>query len=225
MDQRCPFNRLQAIFCILHQFLYQKRLFFFTWHKGFSEKTCLGPVSYQDTPNVWIQPFKPETGKTGGEATASHVLHISQILNTWIEQRWTQVGYFCSLRSERYGTLLNKKQVKERQYLHKTDMNNYIYLYDILIYLSLCKYLDAAAGGIFILHVDMHFDLPPWLAFWFASLNYLILYIWTSLSKFCVLEQLKSVILTLLTCSDFQMVYLLQLLRMDKKMKRKFFVW
>lgn len=217
MDQRCPFNRLQAIFCILHQFLSQKRLFFFTWHKGFSEKTCLGPVSYQDTPNVWIQPFKPETGKTGGEATASHVLHISQILNTWIEQRWTQVGYFCSLRSERYGTLLNKKQVKERQYLHKTDMNNYIYLYDIINILIAMQISGCSSRR--------NFHSSCWHAFWFASLNYLILYIWTSLSKFCVLEQLKSVILTLLTCSDFQMVYLLQLLRMDKKMKRKFFVW
>lgn len=163
MDQRCPFNRLQAIFCILHQFLSQKRLFFFTWHKGFSEKTCLGPVSYQDTPNVWIQPFKPETGKTGGEATASHVLHISQILNTWIEQRWTQVGYFCSLRSERYGTLLNKNKWKRDNTCIK-QIWTIIFIYmTLLIYLSLCKYLDAVAGGIFILHVDMHFDLPPWI--------------------------------------------------------------
>lgn len=167
MDQRCPFNRLQAIFCILHQFLSQKRLFFFTWHKGFSEKTCLGPVSYQDTPNVWIQPFKPETGKTGGEATASHVLHISQILNTWIEQRWTQVGYFCSLRSERYGTLLNKKQVKERQYLHKTDMNNYIYLYDIINILIAMQISGCSSRR--------NFHSSCWHAFWFASLTCILI--------------------------------------------------
>lgn len=151
-------------------------LFFFTWHKDLSEKTCLGQASYQDILNVWMfLAFKPETGRTGGEATASYVLHIakSEIPE---QQRWTQVGYFSSLRSERYGTPLNKKQVKERQYLHEKNVNNYTDLYDMLLYLLLCKYLDAAA--------ERKFYSSCWLVFWFASLNYLTLYIWKSLSKF-----------------------------------------
>lgn len=112
-------------------------LFFFTWHKDLSEKTCLGQASYQDILNVWMfLAFKPETGRTGGEATASYVLHIakSEIPE---QQRWTQVGYFSSLRSERYGTPLNKKQVKERQYLHEKNVNNYTDLYDVIILIAM----------------------------------------------------------------------------------------
>lgn len=64
-------------FCTLHQFLFW--IIFLYLHKDFSEKSCLGPASYQDTLNVWMfLAFKPETGKSGGEATASYVLHIAK---------------------------------------------------------------------------------------------------------------------------------------------------